>query len=216
MIYKLEKTLESPLDFKEIQPVCPKGSVLGVHWKDWWWSWNSSTLANSGEELTHWKKNWTELTSCLPQSIFLLLLITQSPFLCNLYLCLPLLSDDFLSFSTTFFLFFFCFSLNIGDYCFHTVSSFPWNLSWGGNLWVNLSMLRYKWMNGFPGGTSDKEAACSLPAMWESRFNPQVRKIPWNRRWQPNPVFLPGKSHNGRAWLAIVHEVTKSTSWLSK
>ena len=146
MIYKLEKTLESPLDFKEIQPVCPKGSVLGVHWKDWWWSWNSSTLANSGEELTHWKKNWTDLTSCLPQSIFLLLLITQSPFLCNLYLCLPLLSDDFLSFSTTFFLFFFCFSLNIGDYCFHTVSSFPWNLSsemlthgqnyWGGDRWA--------------------------------------------------------------------------------
>ena len=31
----LEKTLESPLDFKEIQPVHPKGdSALGVHWKD--------------------------------------------------------------------------------------------------------------------------------------------------------------------------------------
>ena len=33
----LEKTLESPLDCKEIQPVHPKGSVLGVHWKDWCW-----------------------------------------------------------------------------------------------------------------------------------------------------------------------------------
>ena len=32
----LEKTLDSPLDCKEIQPVHPKGdrSVLGVHWKD--------------------------------------------------------------------------------------------------------------------------------------------------------------------------------------
>ena len=30
----LEKTLESPLDCKEIQPVYPKGAVLGVHWKD--------------------------------------------------------------------------------------------------------------------------------------------------------------------------------------
>ena len=31
----LEKTLESPLDCKEIQPVHPKGeSILGVHWKD--------------------------------------------------------------------------------------------------------------------------------------------------------------------------------------
>ena len=30
----LEKILESPLDCKEIQPVHPERSVLGVHWKD--------------------------------------------------------------------------------------------------------------------------------------------------------------------------------------
>ena len=35
----LEKTLENPLDCKEIQP------VLSVHCKDWCWSWNSYTLA---------------------------------------------------------------------------------------------------------------------------------------------------------------------------
>ena len=29
--------------------------ALGVHWKDWCWSWNSNTLATSCEELTHWK-----------------------------------------------------------------------------------------------------------------------------------------------------------------
>ena len=33
-------------------------SVLGVHWKDWCWSWNSSTLATSWEELTHWNRSW--------------------------------------------------------------------------------------------------------------------------------------------------------------
>ena len=33
-------------------------SVLGVHWKDWYWSWNSSTLATWCEELTHWKRPW--------------------------------------------------------------------------------------------------------------------------------------------------------------
>ena len=33
-------------------------SVLGVHWKDWCWSWNSSTLATSCKELTHWKILW--------------------------------------------------------------------------------------------------------------------------------------------------------------
>ena len=45
-----EKTLESPLDCK--------GLVLGVHWKDWCWGWNSSSLATSCEELTHWKRLW--------------------------------------------------------------------------------------------------------------------------------------------------------------
>ena len=33
-------------------------SVLGVHWKDWCWSWNSNTLATWLEELTHWKRPW--------------------------------------------------------------------------------------------------------------------------------------------------------------
>ena len=33
-------------------------SVLGIHWKDWCWSWNSNTLATSCEELTHWKRPW--------------------------------------------------------------------------------------------------------------------------------------------------------------
>ena len=55
----LEKTLESPLDCKEIQPVHPKRrSVLGVHWKDWCWSWNSNTLATWCKELTHLKRPW--------------------------------------------------------------------------------------------------------------------------------------------------------------
>ena len=55
----LEKTLESPLDCKEIQPVHPKRkSVLGVHWKDWCWSWISNTLATWCKELTHLKRPW--------------------------------------------------------------------------------------------------------------------------------------------------------------
>ena len=33
-------------------------SVLGVHWKDWCWSWNFSTLATWCKELTHWKRPW--------------------------------------------------------------------------------------------------------------------------------------------------------------
>ena len=33
-------------------------SVLGVHWKDWCWSWSSNTLATWCKELTHWKRLW--------------------------------------------------------------------------------------------------------------------------------------------------------------
>ena len=35
-----------------------KRSVLGVHWRDWCWSWNSNSLATWCEELTHWKRPW--------------------------------------------------------------------------------------------------------------------------------------------------------------
>ena len=30
-------------------------------------------------------------------------------------------------------------------------------------------------------------------------FNPWIRKTPWRRKWQPTPVFLPGKSHGQRS-----------------
>ena len=35
-----------------------KRSVLGVHWKDWCWSWNSNTLTTWCKELTHLKRPW--------------------------------------------------------------------------------------------------------------------------------------------------------------
>ena len=54
----LEKTLESPLDCKEIKPVHPKGNQLSIHWKDWCWSWSSNNLATWCEQLTHWKRPW--------------------------------------------------------------------------------------------------------------------------------------------------------------
>jgi len=31
------------------------------------------------------------------------------------------------------------------------------------------------------------------------RFDPWVRKIPWRKKWQPTPGFLPGKSHGQRS-----------------
>ena len=39
----------------------------------------------------------------------------------------------------------------------------------------------------------------NMPAMWETRFDPWVGKIPWRREWQSTPVFLPGESHEQRS-----------------
>ena len=32
--------------------------MLNIHWKDWFWSWSSNTLATWCKELTHWKRPW--------------------------------------------------------------------------------------------------------------------------------------------------------------
>ena len=48
----------------------------------------------------------------------------------------------------------------------------------------------------FPGGSEVNSVClqCRKP-----RFDPWVRKIPWWRKWQPTPVFLPGGSHGRRS-----------------
>ena len=49
-------------------------------------------------------------------------------------------------------------------------------------------------LGGFPDGSVVKD----LPIR-RCRFNPWVGKIPWRRKWQPTPVFLPGKSHGQKS-----------------
>ena len=48
----------------------------------------------------------------------------------------------------------------------------------------------------FPGGASGKESACNAG---DPGSIPWVRKIPWQRAWQPTPVFLPGESKGQRS-----------------
>ena len=40
------------------QSILKGRSVLGVHWKDWCWSWNSNILAAWCKKLTHLKRPW--------------------------------------------------------------------------------------------------------------------------------------------------------------
>ena len=49
---------------------------------------------------------------------------------------------------------------------------------------------------GFQGGTSGKESTCQCK---RHRFDSWVRKIPWSRKQQLTPVFLPGKFHGQRS-----------------
>ena len=39
---------------------------------------------------------------------------------------------------------------------------------------------------------------------------PGLGKILWRRKWQPVPVFWPGKSHGQRSLAATVHGVAKN------
>ena len=46
---------------------------------------------------------------------------------------------------------------------------------------------------------SGKESACQYRRCKRPGFEPWVGKIPWSRKWQLTPVFLPGKSHGERS-----------------
>ena len=40
--------------------------------------------------------------------------------------------------------------------------------------------------------------------------------MPWRRKWQPTPVFLPGESQGRGAWWAAVYGVTQSRTRLKR
>ena len=64
---------------------------------------------------------------------------------------------------------------------------------------VLISQQKPIYAKGFLGGASGKESACQCRRGRRLRFHPQVGKIPWRRKWQPAPVFLPGESHGHRS-----------------
>ena len=158
-------------------------SVLDVHWKDWCCSWNSNTLATSCEGLTHWKRPW-----------------------CWEGLGAGREGDD-------------------GGWDGWMVTPTRW--AW---IWVDS---RSWWWTGKPGVLRfmrwqrvrhNWAIELNWMSIWASQevlvvknLSPNagirrdmgsiylcIRKIPWSRKWQPAPVFLPGKFH-GQKSLAGYH-----------
>ena len=58
--WTMEKTVEGPLDCKEIKPVNLKESILNIHCKDWCQTWISNTLAT-----------WCQITDSLKKPLML-------------------------------------------------------------------------------------------------------------------------------------------------
>ena len=52
---------------------------------------------------------------------------------------------------------------------------------------------------GLPRWLSDKESTCQGRRLKRRRFETQVEKIHWRRRWQPTPILLPRKLHGWRS-----------------
>ena len=48
------------------------------------------------------------------------------------------------------------------------------------------------------------------------RFDPWAGKIPWQREWQPTPVFLSGEFHGQRSLVGYSPWRCKSQTWLSE
>ena len=67
---------------------------------------------------------------------------------------------------------------------------------------------------GLPRWLSGKESTCQCRRHKKCRFNPRVGEIPWKRKWQPTPVFLPRSLMDRGVWRATVHRVTKSQTQL--
>ena len=63
--------------------------------------------------------------------------------------------------------------------------------------WLQVVLGKYlASLSSFPGGSGGKESACSAG---DQGSIPGLGRFPWRRKWQPTPVFLPGKSHGWRS-----------------
>ena len=67
-------------------------------------------------------------------------------------------------------------------------------------------MLILMFFGGFPGGSNGKESTCNAG---DPDSIPGSGRFPG--KWQPTPVFLPGRSPERGAWQAAIHGAAKES-----
>ena len=71
-----------------------------------------------------------------------------------------------------------------------------WQLPSNKNACLNIYVAQI-WGNPLP--SLVVQMVKNLPAVWETWVRSLLRKIPWRRKWQPTPGFLPGESYGQRS-----------------
>ena len=87
-----------------------------------------------------------------------------------------------------------CFRENFGEFHYKALREHPAPTS---APWENKEDIE-PW-KGLPRRPSGKESTCRCRRRKRCGFSPWVGKIPWRRKWQPTPVFLPEESHGERS-----------------
>ena len=199
----LEKTLESPLECKEIQPVHSKGNQSWIFIGKTCWSWNFNTLVTRCKELTHLKntlmlgktedrrrREWQRMRwlDGITDSVDMSLSKFRELVICMLSLHTYVFrSSTHFLLDCLFFWYWAAWAISIFwrlilCQLLHLQTFLPfWELSFHlvyGFLWASLVAQTIK----------------NPPAMWETWVDPWVGKIPWRRERLPTPVFLPEES----------------------
>ena len=85
--------------------------------------------------------------------------------------------------------------------------------------YIHMHFYTCVYIYGLPRWHSDKVSACQCRGHKRHQFFSWAGKIPWRRKWQPTPVFLPGESHELSLCVyglwTTVHRVAKRQTRLS-
>ena len=86
--------------------------------------------------------------------------------------------------------------------------------------WVEWSFYLYwsivDWASLIAWSVKNLPAVQACSAGRDPTFGPWVGKLPWRRKWQPTPVFLPGESHGQRSLAGYSPWGCKSWTLLSE